>query len=237
MLTTQYRMHELIMRFPSNEMYETRLVAAPSVSQRLLTTLPYPVQDNDDTHEPLIFYDTQGGDFPESTAADNTTANADGDSKPTRSSLLNDSKSNPMEAALAVRHVTALIDAGVAESDIAVITPYNAQLSLLSALLRHRYPALELGSVDGFQGREKEAVVLSLVRSNADEKGNVEVGFLGERRRLNVAMTRPRRQLCVIGDAETVGRGSGFLKRWMEFLEVEADLRYPDVAELQVAEA
>ena len=233
MLTTQYRMHELIMRFPSSEMYEDRLKAAPGVAHRLLTTLSYPVTDTEDTREPLIFYDTQGGDYPEtkfdSTATDSTT--------PKPRSLLTDSKSNVMEAALAARHIVSLITAGVRESDIAVITPYNAQVSLLSSLLHQKYPAVELGSVDGFQGREKEAVVLSLVRSNADEKGKVEVGFLGEKRRLNVAMTRPRRQLCVIGDAETVGRGSGFLKRWMEFMEQEADLRYPDVAELQTADA
>lgn len=48
-----------------------------------------------------------------------------------------------------------------------------------------------------------------------------------------VAMTRPKRHLCVIGDSETVGKGSRFLKRWMEHLEAEADLRYPDVADLQ----
>ena len=50
-----------------------------------------------------------------------------------------------------------------------------------------------------------------------------------------VAMTRPKRHLCVVGDAETVGKGSGFLKRWMDHLEAEADLRYPDLAGLQVA--
>jgi len=70
---------------------------------------------------------------------------------------------------------------------------------------------------------------VSLVRSNSEG----EVGFLGEKRRLNVAMTRPKRHLCVIGDGETVGKGSVFLRRWMEFLEREADLRYPDIGELQ----
>lgn len=101
------------------------------------------------------------------------------------------------------------------------------QLAVL-APLKETYPGIELGSVDGFQGREKEAVIVSLVRSNADG----EVGFLGEKRRLNVAMTRPRRSLTVIGDSETVRRGSPFLKRWMEFLEENADLRYPDVLSL-----
>ena len=226
MLTTQYRMHALIMSFPSAEMYEDRLVAAPAVADRLLTTLPYAVSDTDDTREPLIFYDTQGGDFAETTTDTKT------DAQQSKRSLLTDSKSNKMEAALAASYVSSLISAGVHESDIAVITPYNAQLSLLSSLLHHKYPAVELGSVDGFQGREKEVVVLTLVRSNADEKGQVEVGFLGEKRRLNVGMTRPKRQLCVIGDSETVGRGSGFLKRWMRFLEEKADVRYPDVGEL-----
>jgi len=222
-------MHEKIMRFPSNEMYDLALLAAPSVASRLLTTLPYPVEETDDTKEPLIFYDTQGCDFPE--AAD-PASGPTADGKPvSKGSLLNDSKSNPSEALLVQKHVTALIAAGVHAEDIAVVTPYNAQLSYLSheLNLKELFPGIELGSVDGFQGREKEAVIVSLVRSNSEG----EVGFLGEKRRLNVAMTRPKRHLCVIGDGETVGKGSKFLKLWMEHLESEADLRYPDVGELQ----
>ncbi|KAK7509835.1 P-loop containing nucleoside triphosphate hydrolase protein [Phyllosticta citriasiana] len=217
MLTTQYRMHEKIMAFPSQELYESKLVAAESVKARLLCHLPYEVQETDDTREPLVFWDTQGGDFPERTDDD--------------SSLLGDSKSNDMEAALVALHVGRLVEAGVRAEDIAVVTPYNGQLAVLSQMLKERYPGLELGSVDGFQGREKEAVVVSLVRSNTEN----EVGFLGEKRRLNVAMTRPKRSLCVVGDSESVGRGGKFLKRWMEFLQENADLRYPDVNELLTA--
>lgn len=220
LLTTQYRMNEKIMQFPSNELYEAKLVAADSVKERLLKDLPYEVQDTEDTREPLVFYDTQGGDFPERTE-DHPVAE--------RSTMLGDSKSNEMEAAVVQIHVGNLIDAGVRAEDIAVITPYNAQLAALSSLLKERYPGIELGSVDGFQGREKEAVIVSLVRSNLEK----EVGFLGEKRRLNVAMTRPRRHLCVIGDSETVSRGSSFLKRWMSFLEEHADLRYPDISDVQ----
>ncbi|KAL2175935.1 P-loop containing nucleoside triphosphate hydrolase protein [Thermothelomyces heterothallicus CBS 202.75] len=224
MLTTQYRMHEKIMRFPSDELYEGKLIAADAVKARLLKDLPYEVQDTDDTREPLIFIDTQGGDFPEKNEDEQ---DAGGAKKLTKSSLYGDSKSNEMEAALVRQHVRSLVDAGVKPEDIAVVTPYNAQLAIL-APLKETFPGIELGSVDGFQGREKEAVIVSLVRSNPDG----EVGFLGEKRRLNVAMTRPKRSLTVIGDSETVKKGSKFLKDWMEFLEENADLRYPDLTSL-----
>ncbi|KKY25112.1 putative dna helicase [Phaeomoniella chlamydospora] len=221
LLNVQYRMHEKIMRFPSDELYDGKLIAAEHVKSRLLKDLEYDISDTEDTREPLVFYDTQGGDFPEKTEDDATPK--------TKRSLLCDSKSNEMEASLVAMHVRNLISAGVHPEDVAVITPYNAQLSLLSSLLKERYPGLELGSVDGFQGREKEAVIVSLVRSNPEH----EVGFLGEKRRLNVAMTRPKRHLCIVGDSETVGRGSKFLKNWMKFLEDEADLRYPNLDDLQ----
>ena len=194
MLTTQYRMHEKIMRFPSDELYDSKLIAAPAVASRLLTNLPYEVQETDDTKEPLVFYDTQGGDFPEATTSspDDSSANsnnATNNKKPTKTSLLNDSKSNPSEALLVRHHVRNLVDAGVKPEHIAVVTPYNAQLAYLAHELhmKERFPGLELGSVDGFQGREKEAVVVCLVRSN----GEGEVGFLSERRRLNGVLALP----------------------------------------------
>ncbi|KAJ5780350.1 hypothetical protein N7457_005510 [Penicillium paradoxum] len=219
MLTTQYRMHEKIMRFPSDELYEGKLIASDAVKARLLIDLPYEVEGTDDTQEPLVFWDTQGGDFPEKAEEDDITK---------KGALLGDSKSNEMEAMVVARHVDTLVDAGIRPESIAVITPYNGQLALLSRMLREKYPGIELGSVDGFQGREKEAVVVSLVRSNAEH----EVGFLGEKRRLNVAMTRPKRHLCICGDSETISRGSSFLKHWMDFLEENADLRYPDAGDL-----
>ena len=172
MLTTQYRMHEKIMRFPSDELYESKLMAADSVKARLLADLPYEIDGTDDTQEPLVFWDTQGGDFPEKTEDDDISK---------KEALLGESKSNEMEALVVAKHVGNLVNAGVRPDNIAVITPYNGQLALLSQMLREKYPGVELGSVDGFQGREKEAVVVSLVRSNSEH----EVGFLGERRRLN----------------------------------------------------
>ena len=113
------------------------------------------------------------------------------------------SRHNPGEAELVTRVVTDLNDAGVSLADIAVITPYNAQVQRI----RERLPQLELevGTVDGLQGREKEAVVVSLVRSNDQN----EVGFLTELRRLNVALTRARRHLTVIGDSATLAGDHG----------------------------
>lgn len=222
MLTTQYRMHESIMRFPSDELYDSKLIAADAVKHRLLKDLEYEVQDNEDTNEPVIFIDTQGGDFPEKNEEDDKDTPRKG-----RAGLHGDSKSNEMEAALVQQHVRQLVGAGVLPEDIAVVTPYNAQLAIL-APLKDKFPGIELGSVDGFQGREKEAVIVSLVRSNSEG----EVGFLGEKRRLNVAMTRPKRSLTVIGDSETIQRGGSFLKKWMQYLEDNADLRYPDASSL-----
>lgn len=217
LLNVQYRMHEKIMRFPSDELYNSELVAADTVKTHLLSDLQG-IIETDETTQPLVFYDTQGGNFPETLASS-------ADTDKTSTLLATDSKSNPSEALLVQSHLRALIAAHLPAASIAVITPYTAQLDLLRSLLRPTHPNLdlELGSIDGFQGREKEAIILSLVRSNEER----EVGFLAEKRRLNVAMTRARRHLCVIGDGETVARGSGFLKRWIEYLEEEADLRYP----------
>jgi DNA polymerase alpha-associated DNA helicase A len=174
LLNTQYRMHFDINAFPSAALYNNALLCAETVKHRLLTTLPYPVHSTDETSQPLIYYDTQGSDFPE------TIEDADSGFKG-KSALLADSKINEGEAAVVRWHVKKLVAAGVREEDIAVITPYNGQLGVIRDLMKADFPAVEMGSVDGFQGREKEAVVVSLVRSN----GRREVGFLGERRRLN----------------------------------------------------
>ena len=77
--------------------------------------------------------------------------------------------------------------------------------------------------MDGFQGREKEAIIISLVRSNEE----FDVGFLRDKRRMNVALTRARRHLCVIGDTESVGQRCIFLKKMFEYFEEHGEVRYP----------
>lgn len=121
LLTIQYRMHEKIMRFASDELYEGRLTAAESVKARLLCDLPN-VERTDDTIEPLIFFDTQGGDFPERAEGD------DDETKPGKGLGAGESKANELEVALVAKHVATLVEQGVPPFDIAVITPYNAQV-------------------------------------------------------------------------------------------------------------
>lgn len=154
MLTTQYRMHERIMRFPSDELYEGRLIAADAVRARLLKDLPYEVEATDDTTEPLVFIDTQGGDFPEKNEDEQDAAAAagGGSKKLTKSSLYGDSKSNEMEAALVRQHVRSLVDAGVRPEDIAVVTPYNAQVRTFGnppALLHYIMPKMIAAGIGG----------------------------------------------------------------------------------------
>ncbi|KAH0311386.1 DNA helicase, partial [Aureobasidium melanogenum] len=104
MLTIQYRMHEKINAFPSAALYESKLMAAESVKARLLKDLPYDVEETEDTTEPVVFWDTQGGEFHEKTDDD--------DEPKSRSSLLGESKSNELEAAIVKKHVQNLVDAG-----------------------------------------------------------------------------------------------------------------------------
>lgn len=193
-LTTQYRMHEAIMGFSSEEFYEGSLVADSAVSGHLLQDLPE-VMAGPLTESPLQFIDTAGAGYDEELEPDG------------------ESRRNPAEAELVGKQVEALIAAGLPASDIAVIAPYAAQVRLLREQLR--IDGLEIDTVDGFQGREKEAVVISLVRSN----GTGEIGFLGDTRRMNVALTRARRKLIVIGDSATIA-AHPFYERLLGYFEL-----------------
>jgi Cdc6-like AAA superfamily ATPase len=172
-LTVQYRMNEAIMRFPSEALYQGALRADPSVAHHALDGAPFELVD------------TSGRGFEEATPEGS------------------DSRENEGEAALCVAEVERILRLGVTPAEVAVIAPYDAQVQRLRALLSDRVEAgLEVDTVDGFQGREKEAVVVSLTRAN--EAG--EVGFLADVRRMNVALTRARKKLVVVGDGATVAR-------------------------------
>jgi hypothetical protein len=192
-LSVQYRMHEAIMDFSSLEFYDGRLQADAAVREHLLAGLPG-VKATPLTQTAVEFIDTAGASFDEQLEPDG------------------ESRLNRREAKLVCHKVGQLLDAGLSTLDIAVIAPYAAQVRLLREQLPT--PELEIDSVDGFQGREKEAVIISLVRSNP--RG--EIGFLGDIRRMNVAMTRARRKLIVLGDSATLA-GHPFYARMLEYFE------------------
>jgi len=180
MLDTQYRMHPAIAMFVSDLFYGGKLlngVTAPE--RRPLAGFPWPREEF-----PVAFVPVAHGIEMDDGV----------------------SKMNEAEAAAATDAVSALLQGGCAVGDIAVVTPYAAQVRLLRRMIRQLVqhpPYVEVSSTDGFQGREKEAVIFSSVRSNSYG----QVGFVSDWRRVNVSFTRARRALIVIGNDSTLRRG------------------------------
>jgi len=198
MLSVQYRMNSAIMQFSSDVFYGGRLVAADSVKTRRLCDLPG-VACIPETESVLTLIDTAGCLGFRETCHDKGGGSS--------------SHSNKGEAYLVKHYLTKLIRAGVQQHEIGVISPYMQQISVLSDMLHRCFPEVEVRTVDGYQGREKEAIIISMVRSNPSGK----IGFLSEPRRLNVAVTRARRQLCVAADSETL-RSAPVLARFVGYL-------------------
>jgi superfamily I DNA and/or RNA helicase len=196
LLEQQYRMHELIMGYSSRVFYESRLTAHPTVSGHLLF----------ETDPPLAFIDTAGCGFEE---------------KQEGAGLY-----NPEEAAFLLKHLTLLVTglehhyAGRDFPGIAIISPYRLQVQVLQELIRHS-PALQrythkiaVNTIDSFQGQERDIVYIGMTRSNPDSR----IGFLSEIRRMNVAMTRARKKLVVIGDSATLAQ-TPFYAGFIEYAE------------------
>ena len=196
MLEQQHRMHEQIMTFPSRSMYGGKLRASPAVAAHRLEDLrvtPDPLRPH-----PLWLVDTAGKDWLE----ERTDFDPGGSLNNMASFQLDPSTFNAGNADRVAAEARRLLSRGLAPTDIAIIAAYSAQARRLRELLTaERAAGLEIGTVDGFQGREKEAVIVDLVRSN--EYG--EIGFLANTRRMNVALTRAKRFLLVIADSATLG--------------------------------
>ena len=182
LLEVQYRMHEDIMGYSSKVFYQDKLKAHESVAQHLI----FPGD------KPLLFVDTAGCGFNEKLDGTSTT--------------------NPEEAAFLIKHLTRTLtelnDAETKKPTIAIISPYKQQVSILKGLMEHAeelkpfLPFISINTVDSFQGQERDIVYISMTRSNA----NGEIGFLSDIRRMNVAMTRARKKLVVIGDSATLAQ-------------------------------
>lgn len=200
MLEQQYRMNEQIMGFSGQQFYENRLKADDSVRFHVLGP----------GFLPLEFVDTAGCGFEE---------------KQNPRSL---STFNPEEANLLLKHLANLfnrIEAEVPERleqnlSVGLIAPYKAQVRILeeqlnnSPMLSTYLPYIKVKTVDGFQGQERDVIYISLTRSN--RKG--EIGFLKDIRRMNVALTRARQKLVVIGDSATLGNHP-FYAAFLQYVE------------------
>lgn len=192
LLEVQHRMHADLMRFPNETRYGGRLIAHERVRAQRLEELPG-VREDPLRCAPLMLIDTAGTGMTEA---------------PGEAGGLEDASTcNPQQAERTVAEVLRLLSRGLPADQLAVITPYRAQRRLLRRALEAQIAqGLEVDTVDAFQGREAQAIVLDLVRSN--DEG--EVGFVRDRRRLNVALTRAQRALLVIADSATLAQNDDF---------------------------
>lgn len=204
MLNTQYRMNEKIMNFSNKQFYSGELKADVSVKDGVLS------YDENELllSTPVDFIDTAGCGYAE---------------------LLNPeslSTSNPEEGFLLLKHLKKLIEQYEQNNKqdkkitIGIISPYKEQVTYLALkiaedeYLKQYLPQIAIKTIDGFQGQERDVIYISLVRSNE----NQEIGFLSDTRRMNVALTRAKKKLVVIGDSATFGNHP-FYKSFLEYIE------------------
>lgn len=181
LLKEQYRMHNKIMEFSSQEFYQSSLIAHHSVAE-------WKILENDD---PFVFIDTAGCGFEEKTEGSGIC--------------------NPEEASFLLKHLekyfSSISDLTEIPS-IGIISPYRHQVETLKELIisypffKEHQNNVSINTIDSFQGQERDIVYISLARSNPD---NV-IGFLSEIRRMNVAMTRARKKLVMFGDSSTISK-------------------------------
>jgi superfamily I DNA and/or RNA helicase len=176
-------MNRAIMAFPNIQFYEGKLQAAEEVAERRLEIAPAEVdaalEEVLRPDRPLVFVNT-------STAAKEHARHG------------STSKENPGEAALTKNIAEGLLQLGVHPRAVGIITPYEDQVDLLRQSITTS--GLQIATVDGFQGREKDVILVSFVRSNPEG----DIGFLEDLRRLNVSLTRARKKLILIGDETTL---------------------------------
>ncbi|MCA5004843.1 AAA domain-containing protein [Sphingobacterium bovistauri] len=194
-LNVQYRMNKFIMQYPSHSLYNDGLIASEKVAQWTI---------NNDT-KPILFIDTAGAGYDEN--------------------IEDDAISNVEEAHFLLNHLQESIQSfeqisngGILPS-IGVITPYRKQSILLKELIgademiANYGGKVQVHTIDSFQGQEKDLIYISLVRSNSQQN----IGFLADIRRMNVAMTRARKKLIVIGDSSTIGQHP-FYKGFIDYV-------------------
>ncbi|EPG51086.1 AAA domain-containing protein [Leptospira kirschneri] len=187
LLDTQYRMKEEIVSFPSKEFYSDILKSGRPEKEKIPETFPF--------LNAFQWIDTAGTDSEEV--------------------IINDSISNPFEADLQVRLCFLLKENDWPEEEITILSPYRAQVRLISEKLKDvGLTKINVSTIDSFQGRENRCILLGFVRSNPEGRS----GFLKESRRINVGMTRARDLLLCIGDSSTLSQDP-FLCKLIRFAE------------------
>ena len=188
-LNEQYRMHEFLYRFSNDKFYNNQMISRTNniLDENVMKYFPWP-----DKNIPSLFYHYTDLEECE-----------------------NNSYYNKKEIILIFSVVKKLVDIGVNPSDIGIITPYNAQKFRLCEKfsLEKNYDNLRIESVDGFQGMEKKYIIISAVRSN--EEGNI--GFLTSKKRLNVALTRAKKGLIILGNSKCLSKRAGLWRDLIDF--------------------
>lgn len=198
LLKVQYRMHEEIMKFPSQWFYNGELEAAPEVRYRGIL----------DWDTPIHWIDTSEMDFKEEFVGETF-------------GRINKAEADLLLSELKI-YINRISGNRILEEkiDFGIISPYKAQVQYLrskikaDASLKPYRSLFTVNTVDGFQGQERDVIFISLVRAN--EEG--QIGFLNDLRRMNVAITRARMKLVILGEAETL-KHHGFYRRLLEFIQ------------------
>ncbi|MCQ2243227.1 MAG: AAA domain-containing protein [Bacteroidaceae bacterium] len=238
MLKMQYRMHEQIMKFSSHWFYEDGVVSADMVKNRSILDLDVPITWVSPTPALPLGGGSHTNDsaLGKSGSLSNSIDNLSSPGEKAREGLFleeyvgeNHGRINKTEAELAIKtledYVTTIGKERFLDErmDIGLISPYRMQIQYLRSLVKKsqilkpikRY--ITINTIDGFQGQERDIIMISLVRSN--EKG--EIGFLRDLRRMNVAMTRARMKLFILGDPETLSKNPFYrdLKKYIDNLK------------------
>ena len=224
LLRRQYRMCDAIMQFPNEEFYEGLLESDPSVKYRGILDW--------DTAMEWIGTKEQDEHMHASSNATPPSGDREGAGNPDEYGVggevggLSESYSNPFEAELTIRILQQYFEKIGRDRilheriDVGLISPYRGQVRLLRQLIKRNAffkplrSLISVNTVDGFQGQERDVIVISMVRSNEDG----QVGFLRDLRRMNVAITRARMKLIIIGDDQTLCRHP-FYRRLKKYID------------------
>ena len=204
MLKVQYRMAALIAEWPNQQFYDGKLKTAEKISSLSVISLPKIMVWRLPSVKNLFLVDTNGTQREGKVQSGNTHY-----------------VHNPKEAASVAKLAKQLLRSGVKPEMLGIVSFYSKQVGLLEKLIKTTiYKGVEVKTIDGFQGREKEVLLVSMVRSNPEH----EIGFLKDSRRWNVAVTRAKRLLVVVGDVSTFLKEETF-KSFFEYMKLNGDVR------------